>query len=228
MAAGTAPTRCCWPGRWLPKKAKGKGQTQAKVNISAALVEDIINLEETNTDMQAVVEALKEDFNRNLNVRTSQGALDHIIVTTKDGKFPLNQLGQISQKSPQLIVVNMTSFPESTAAAMKAIRESGMNLNPEVDGTLIRVPVPKSKADLPFPREICLMSCHSSAAELLLLSVPFPWQLAPRSPTSNSFAVCTTCPAGLPLMGSSPVGQQNCSGFRPLQTRRTVSIFKTF
>ncbi|XP_021269561.1 ribosome-recycling factor, mitochondrial isoform X4 [Numida meleagris] len=143
MAAGTAPTRCCWPGRWLPKKAKGKGQTQAKVNISAALVEDIINLEETSADMQAVVEALKEDFNRNLNVRTSQGALDHIIVTTKDGKFPLNQLGQISQKSPQLVVVNMTNFPESTAAAMKAIRESGMNLNPEVDGTLIRVPVPK-------------------------------------------------------------------------------------
>ncbi|NXG33386.1 RRFM protein, partial [Dromaius novaehollandiae] len=125
------------------KKAKGKGQTQAKVNISAALVEDIINLEETNEDMQAVVEALKEDFSRNLNIRTSPGAFDHIMVVTKDGKFPLNQLGQISQKSPQLIVVNMTSFPESTAAAMKAIRESGMNLNPEVDGTIIRVPIPK-------------------------------------------------------------------------------------
>lgn len=125
------------------KKAKGKGQTQAKVNINAALVEDIINLEETNEDMQAVVEALKEDFNRNVSVRTSPGALDHIIVVTKDGKFPLNQLGQISLKSPQLIIVNMTNFPESTAAAMKAIRESGMNLNPEVDGTLIRVPIPK-------------------------------------------------------------------------------------
>ncbi|KAM9218085.1 ribosome-recycling factor, mitochondrial [Leptosomus discolor] len=125
------------------KKAKGKGQSQARVNISAALVEDIINLEETNEDMQAVVEALKEDFSRNLSVRTSPGALDHIVVVTKDGKFPLNQLGQISQKSPQLIIVNMTSFPESTAAATKAIRESGMNLNPEVDGTIIRVPVPK-------------------------------------------------------------------------------------
>ncbi|XP_050570523.1 ribosome-recycling factor, mitochondrial isoform X2 [Cygnus atratus] len=74
---------------------------------------------------------------------TKKGALDHIIVVTKDGKFPLNQLGQISLKSPQLIIVNMTNFPESTAAAMKAIRESGMNLNPEVDGTLIRVPIPK-------------------------------------------------------------------------------------
>ncbi|NXS42950.1 RRFM protein, partial [Balaeniceps rex] len=125
------------------KKAKGKGQSQARVNISAALVEDIINLEETNEDMQAVIEALKEDFSRNLSVRTSPGALDHIIVMTKDGKFPLNQLGQISLKSPQLIIVNMTNFPESTAAATKAIRESGMNLNPEVDGTIIRVPIPK-------------------------------------------------------------------------------------
>ncbi|NXU16581.1 RRFM protein, partial [Pardalotus punctatus] len=94
------------------KKAKGKGQSQAKVNISAALVEDIINLEETSEDMQAVIEALKEDFSRNLSVRTSPGALDHITVMTKDGKFPLNQLGQISQKSPQLMIVNMTSFPE--------------------------------------------------------------------------------------------------------------------
>ncbi|KAM6316102.1 RRFM protein, partial [Podargus strigoides] len=125
------------------KKAKGKGQSQARVNISAALVEDIINLEETSEDMQAVVEALKEDFSRNLSVRTSPGALNHITVMTKDGKFPLNQLGQISQKSPQLIIVNMASFPESTAAATKAIRESGMNLNPEVDGTMIRVPIPK-------------------------------------------------------------------------------------
>nr|XP_060613768.1 ribosome-recycling factor, mitochondrial [Anolis sagrei ordinatus] len=71
------------------------------------------------------------------------GALDHIMVSTKDGKFPLNQLGQVSLKSPQLILVNMSNFPESTAAAVKAIRESGMGLNPEADGTLLRIPVPK-------------------------------------------------------------------------------------
>nr|XP_005299478.1 ribosome-recycling factor, mitochondrial isoform X1 [Chrysemys picta bellii] len=124
-------------------KAKSKGETQARVNINAALVEDIISLGEVNGEMQAVVEVLKEEFGKNLNIRTSPGALDHITVTTKDGKFPLNQLGQISLKSPQLIIVNMASFPENTAAAIKAIRESGMNLNPEVDGIIIRVPVPK-------------------------------------------------------------------------------------
>ncbi|XP_068561913.1 ribosome-recycling factor, mitochondrial isoform X2 [Cebidichthys violaceus] len=75
--------------------------------------------------------------------KKAKGALDHIVVTTQDGKFPLNQLGQVSMKSPQLIMVNMSSFPEATAAATRALRESSMNLNPEVDGMIIKVPVPK-------------------------------------------------------------------------------------
>ncbi|XP_051893042.1 ribosome-recycling factor, mitochondrial isoform X2 [Pristis pectinata] len=93
--------------------------------------------------MLEIVENLKDDYGKNLNIRTSPGALDHITVTTSNGKFPLNHLGQVSMKSPQLILVNMTSFPEATVAVTEAIRESGMNLNPEVDGTLIRVPIPK-------------------------------------------------------------------------------------
>ncbi|XP_034752643.1 ribosome-recycling factor, mitochondrial isoform X2 [Etheostoma cragini] len=75
--------------------------------------------------------------------KKAKGALDHIVVTTQDGKFPLNQLGQVSMKSPQLIMVNMSSFPEATAAATHALRQSSMNLNPEVDGMIIKVPVPK-------------------------------------------------------------------------------------
>ncbi|XP_051540046.1 ribosome-recycling factor, mitochondrial-like [Myxocyprinus asiaticus] len=123
-------------------KAKAKGQT-AKVNINAALVEDIISLEELKEDMAAVLTILKDDFSRNLNIRTSPGALDHITVTTKDGKFPLNQLGQISMKPPQLLVVNMTGFPEAMAAVTRALQDSSMGLNPEVEGTIIRVPIPK-------------------------------------------------------------------------------------
>ncbi|GAB1286285.1 Ribosome-recycling factor, mitochondrial [Apodemus speciosus] len=154
---------------------KGKGQPQARVNINAALVEDIISLEEVDEDMKSVMEALKDNFNKTLNIRTAPvglvsedglrtkgsfshllsdgsnksiaghggGSLDHITVVTADGKLALNQIGQISMKSPQMILVNMASFPECTAAAIKAIRESGMNLNPEVEGTLIRVPIPK-------------------------------------------------------------------------------------
>ncbi|KAG9263279.1 ribosome-recycling factor, mitochondrial [Astyanax mexicanus] len=134
----------CYARHYATKKskAKAKGQT-GKVSINAALVEDIISLEEVKEDMATVLETLKDDFSRNLGIRTSAGALDHITVTTKDGKFPLNQLGQISMKSPQLIVVNMTSYPEATAAAVRSLQESSMKLNPEVEGSIIRVPIPK-------------------------------------------------------------------------------------
>ncbi|XP_022279585.1 ribosome-recycling factor, mitochondrial isoform X2 [Canis lupus baileyi] len=80
---------------------------------------------------------------RHFATKKAKGSLDRITVVTANGKLALNQIGQISMKSPHLILVNMASFPECTAAAIKAIRESGMNLNPEVEGTLIRVPIPK-------------------------------------------------------------------------------------
>ncbi|KAJ6652848.1 hypothetical protein lerEdw1_010566 [Lerista edwardsae] len=125
------------------KKAKAKGKGPARVSINASLVEDIISLEVLWEDMQGVVRGLQEDLSKNVSIRTSPGALDHIAVATKDGRFPLNQLGQVSLKSPQLVLVNMSNFPESAAAAIKAIRESGLNLNPEADGLIIRVPLPK-------------------------------------------------------------------------------------
>ncbi|KAM4663944.1 ribosome-recycling factor, mitochondrial isoform 2-T2 [Discoglossus pictus] len=126
------------------KKSKAKAKVPAsKVNINAALVEDIINLEELKQEMGNLLETLKEDFSKNLSIRTSPGAFDHITVTTKDGKFPLNQIAQISLKTPQLFIINMASFPESASAALEALRESRMNLNPELDGAIIRVPVPQ-------------------------------------------------------------------------------------
>ncbi|KAM4020463.1 ribosome-recycling factor, mitochondrial isoform 1-T2 [Anomaloglossus baeobatrachus] len=123
-------------------KGKTKGHPQARVNINTALVENIINLKDVEQDMKNTIDSLKGDFNKNLSIRTSPGAFDHIIVKTNDGKFPLSHLGQITLKSPRLFVINMASFPESADAAVTAIRQSQMNLNPELDGTLIHVPVP--------------------------------------------------------------------------------------
>ncbi|KAM6984826.1 ribosome-recycling factor, mitochondrial [Aplochiton taeniatus] len=128
---------------YATKKSKAKTKGQAtKVNINSSLVEDIIDLQGVKEEMASVLSTLKEDFSRSVSIRTSPGALDHVLVSTKDGKVPLNQLGQISMKSPQLIVVNMVDVPEATAAATRALRESSMKLNPEVDGTIIRVPIP--------------------------------------------------------------------------------------
>lgn len=54
-------------------QVKAKGQS-AKVNINSALVEDIISLDEVKEDMTAVLDSLKDDFTRNLSIRTSPGS----------------------------------------------------------------------------------------------------------------------------------------------------------
>ncbi|GAA6080377.1 ribosome-recycling factor, mitochondrial isoform X1 [Tachysurus ichikawai] len=112
----------CYARHYATKKSKAKAKSQtAKVSINAALVEDIISLDEVKEEMTAALATLKDDFSRNLSIRTSPGALDHITVSTKDGKFPLNQLGQISMKSPQLIIINMASYPEVLEAGLGVI-----------------------------------------------------------------------------------------------------------
>lgn len=60
----------------------------------------------------------------------------------QDG-LPVIDGGLASGNNYLLILFTFWSGFQCTAAAIKAIRESGMNLNPEVEETLIRVPIPK-------------------------------------------------------------------------------------
>lgn len=121
---------------------KGK-KHKPKVSVSTSADPSIVDLNAVNSEMQKVLDALQQEYVKTLTLRTSQGALDHIQVTTKDGKFPLNQLAQISSKTPTTLAINMSGFPNAVEEAVKALQNAGMNLNPQVEGSIITVPVPK-------------------------------------------------------------------------------------
>eukprot|EP00057_Strongylocentrotus_purpuratus_P033775 XP_792740.3 PREDICTED: ribosome-recycling factor, mitochondrial isoform X2 [Strongylocentrotus purpuratus] len=121
---------------------KGK-KHKPKVVVEMSVDDDILDLNDVKENMQNAIDALKKDYTSTLTIRTSQGALDHLLVITPDGKFPLNQLGQMTSKSSSSITVNLTNFPQATEAAAKAIRDAGMNLNPKIEGSVIQVPIPK-------------------------------------------------------------------------------------
>jgi len=57
-------------------------------------------------------------------------------------KMPINQLGTISVPESQMVTVQVWDT-NNTKFVEKAIRDSELNINPTVDGQLIRVPVPK-------------------------------------------------------------------------------------
>ena len=68
--------------------------------------------------------------------------LDNISVEAYGSKTPLNQLGNISVPDPNTITIQVwdTSLTKSIE---NSILESNLGLNPQTDGQLIRLPIPK-------------------------------------------------------------------------------------
>jgi ribosome recycling factor len=57
--------------------------------------------------------------------------------------YPLQEIVTVGRKSPQMMVVNLAALPQVIPSVLKAIRECGMGLNPQQDGTTIYIAVPK-------------------------------------------------------------------------------------
>lgn len=135
---------------YAKKSKEGKGkhdkkhdkQNKPKVELIGEELSEVIDVPQMTHKLQASLDHLRLEFVEQLSLRTSVGMLDSLQVQTPDGSFPLIQLGQVVQKSPQLFIIDMTGLPQYTAAARDAIANSGMNLNPQQDGTSIYVPVP--------------------------------------------------------------------------------------
>ncbi|KAG1659707.1 Ribosome-recycling factor, mitochondrial [Nymphon striatum] len=101
---------------------------------------DVSNLESM---LHNVVEELKETFFKNLSLRTDTGAFDNLIVELEGDSYPLNELAQINHKTADLIVINMVNFPQALKSVLTTIISSGINVNPQQDGTMIYVKLPK-------------------------------------------------------------------------------------
>ena len=56
--------------------------------------------------------------------------------------MPVNQLGTITVPEPRMVLVNVWD-KAMVNAVDKAIRNSGLGINPQMDGTILRLPIPE-------------------------------------------------------------------------------------
>ena len=91
--------------------------------------------------MKGVVESLKKDFSGLRTGRASATMLDPIVVDVYGQKMPLNQVANVSVPEPRMLSVQIYD-KAAVSAVDRAIRESNLGLNPIVDGTILRLPVP--------------------------------------------------------------------------------------
>jgi ribosome recycling factor len=91
--------------------------------------------------MDKAVQALKEEFAGLRTGRASVGLLDQIMVDAYGATTPLNQVAAVSVPEARMLSVNVWDRA-LVVSVEKAIRSSGLGLNPVVDGQNLRLPIP--------------------------------------------------------------------------------------
>lgn len=92
--------------------------------------------------MKGAIEVLKHEFGGLRTGRASASLLEPINVEAYGSAMPMAQVGTINVPEPRMITVQVWD-KANVKATEKAIRESDLGLNPQVDGQLIRVPIPE-------------------------------------------------------------------------------------
>jgi ribosome recycling factor len=92
--------------------------------------------------MNGAVEVLRKEFAGLRTGRASTSLLEPITVAAYGSEMPLTQVGTIGVPEPRMLSVQV--WDKSLVKAVeKAIRTADLGLNPAVDGTTIRVPIPE-------------------------------------------------------------------------------------
>ena len=99
-------------------------------------------MEQLQIKMNSAISHFEKELNSLRTSRANPTMLDNIFVEAYGAKTPINQLGNISVPDSNTITIQIWD-----ASMIKnvetAITESSLGINPQTDGQLIRLPIPK-------------------------------------------------------------------------------------
>ncbi|HEY4275819.1 MAG TPA: ribosome recycling factor [Rhizomicrobium sp.] len=130
---------------------------------------DAYSKDEMNRRMTGAVATLKSEFGGLRTGRASPALLDPVSVEAYGNVVPISQVGTISTPEARMITVQV--WDKGLAKAVdKAIRDAGLGLNPQMDGQLLRIPLPELNQER--RKELSkLASKYSEAARVAVRNV---------------------------------------------------------
>jgi ribosome recycling factor len=103
---------------------------------------DAYNKDELDRRMNGAIGTLKTELSGLRTGRASAALLDPVKVEAYGNSVPISQVGSIGTPEARMITVQV--WDKSLAKAVdKAIRDAGLGLNPQMDGQLLRIPLPE-------------------------------------------------------------------------------------
>ena len=92
--------------------------------------------------MKGAMSSMKTEFASLRTGRGSASMLEPIMVDAYGSRTPINQVGTVNVPEPRMVTINVWD-KGLVGKVEKAIRESGLGINPQLNGTIIMLPIPE-------------------------------------------------------------------------------------
>ncbi len=116
-----------------------------------------IDTDDLERRMDGAMAALKHEFGTLRTGRASASMVEPIMVDSYGSLVPINQVGTINVPEPRMVTVNVWD-KGMIAKVEKAIRDSGLGINPQTNGPIIMLPIPELNEER--RRELTKVASH--------------------------------------------------------------------
>ncbi|KAJ03444.1 ribosome recycling factor [Sulfitobacter mediterraneus] len=104
--------------------------------------EFILDTDDLERRMNGALGALRTEFSSLRTGRASASMLEPVMVDAYGSMTPINQVGTVNVPEPRMVTINVWD-KGLVGKVEKAIRESGLGINPQLNGTIIMLPIPE-------------------------------------------------------------------------------------
>ncbi|HHW35677.1 MULTISPECIES: ribosome recycling factor [Paracoccus] len=101
-----------------------------------------IDTDDLERRMKGAMDSLRHEFSSLRTGRASASMIDPIMVDAYGSLTPINQVGTVNVPEPRMVTINVWD-KAMVGKVEKAIRESGLGINPQLNGTIIMLPIPE-------------------------------------------------------------------------------------
>ena len=101
-----------------------------------------IDTDDLDRRMDGALVALRQEFATLRTGRASAAMVEPVMVDAYGALTPINQVGTVNVPEPRMVTINVWD-KALVAKVEKAIRDSGLGINPQLNGTIIMLPIPE-------------------------------------------------------------------------------------
>ena len=102
----------------------------------------MLDTDDLQRRMDGAMVNLKTEFASLRTGRASGSMLEPVMVDAYGSMTPINQVGTVNVPEPRMVTINVWD-KGLVQKVEKAIRESGLGINPQLNGTIIMLPIPE-------------------------------------------------------------------------------------